>query len=193
MKSTLPNPPTEAFRPWNRPIFSEVSRLMSQQPPAFALESLKRVELVYRQQLVADPADMMARISLAWCLFMQALHRAGQESVLTELATASESEGGELGCAIQSILHEDADELLKECMRQTITVMQLSADPQDHTDVVKLQELIKLSGGGKAVSEAEAEGATILAQVTREILNERDSSPRRLRRIPTRRQHPQSS
>ena len=192
MKPIAPHLPNESSSLWDCLVNSEASRMMSHQPQAFSLESLKHVEHVYRQQLVADPGDMMARISLAWCLFMQALHRAGQESIVAELAVASEGQGEELNSAIRSILDEDADNLLKECMRQTITVMQLSSDPQDHTDAEKLQALIKLSGGGKAVSEAQAEGANILAEVTRQILNQGENSGKRLRRLPTRRHHPQS-
>jgi hypothetical protein len=160
---------------------------MSPSESAFSADALKRVEEVYRKQLAADPADTVARISLAWCLFMQALLRAGQESVLAALVDASEGKDEQLSRAIRTILEQNAAELLDDCLRQTMTVKQLSSDPDAHVSAERIQTLVQLSGRGDAVSAAEDEAARILNEVTREVLS-RQAPPRRsLKRRPTRR------
>jgi hypothetical protein len=157
---------------------------------AFNAEALKRVEQIYRKQLAADPADTVARISLAWCLFMQSLLRAGQESVLSALVDASEGQEEQLSQTIRTILEQNAAELLEDCLRQTMTVKQLSSDPEAQLSVEKIQALVQLSGGGEAVTAAEDQAARILNEVTREVLKGQEPPRRGLRRRPTRRPPP---
>jgi hypothetical protein len=126
------------------------------------VDALRRVERVYRARLIDEPTDMVARLSLAWCLFLQALHRAGEERALATV-TALElaetvSDGG-----------KRADDLLSDCLRQAITVMQLSPDPNDRTEIEKLHSLVKISGGGQAISEAEQQAKRILEDIAREM------------------------
>jgi hypothetical protein len=151
----------------------------------FHVETLKRVETVYRRQLQHDPADMVSRLSLAWCLFIQALHKAGQESALTTLGEPGDC------CSAPSAENpareQDAQQLLRDCLRQTIMIMQLSPDTRDQSDVRRLRALVKLSGAEQLLSEAEADATRLLQDVAAEIF--RDARPRRtgLKRMPARR------
>lgn len=151
---------------------------------AFEIDSLKRVEQVYRQRLTDDPADMRARTGLAWCLFMQALYQAGQERVLAALAedgTAPEA----LEEQFQAVPDTDSRDLLRDALRQTIAVSQLSGDPAAQSEVERLQDLVRLSGESQALSEAEEEASRILTEITRAILaDEPPPAPRPRRRRP---------
>jgi hypothetical protein len=153
---------------------------MSPEPSLLEVDSLKRVEHLYRTRLTSEPTDMIARVSLAWCLFMQALHRAGQESVLQQIVAAGETADPERRV---SDGREGSSDLLRDCLRQAIMVIQLSPDQGDREDVERLHALVKLSGGDRALSEASEEAARILTDMTREILAQPAQSPRRLRRL----------
>ncbi|MCC2669055.1 MAG: hypothetical protein K0Q72_1526 [Armatimonadetes bacterium] len=168
---------------------------MALESRVFNVDALWRVERMYRQRLTDEPGDMVARVSLAWCLFLQALHRAGEENALTGIDSALE----EAGIPITEMLElgEDdgeegraADRLLEDCLRQTVTVLQLSPDPRDRTDVERLQALIRLSGGEAAIADAEDQSRQILVQLTREMLNEGAASNRYRRVDGRRRQSP---
>ena len=147
----------------------------------FVPEALLRVEEVYRRRLDVEPSDMVARVSLAWCLFMRALHRAGQESVIQAITITGRTEPAE--DSSPPSIGTDAGSILKDCLHQTIAVLQLSGNPQDRTAVRRLQSLVRLSGGEKAVSDAEEEAARILYAVTREILEQTAPPRRRVRRV----------
>lgn len=151
------------------------------------VDALWRVERLYRQQLVAEPGDTMARVSLAWCLFMQALHRAGQEStapMLLELPVPPDT--GELD-PDPLARERDSAHLLQDCLRQTLAVLQLSPNPRDRTDVERLQALVKLSGGEALLADAEEQARRVLLQLTREMMEVDVASSRRYRRLPPRR------
>lgn len=154
---------------------------MNSDCPVFEPEALLRVEEVYRRQLDVEPSDMVARVSLAWCLFMRALHRAGQESVIQSITLSGRKESVESTPTPGAV--PDAGSILKDCLHQTIAVLQLSGNPQDRTDVRRLQSLVRLSGGEQAVSNAEEEAARILCAVTREILEQAAPPRRRVRRM----------
>ncbi|HZT41615.1 MAG TPA: hypothetical protein VFA07_05480 [Chthonomonadaceae bacterium] len=131
---------------------------------------MRRLENLYLKRLDEEPADMDARVGLAWCLFAQALYRAGQESVLTGVAAVGDGPApyrDSLPCILPE---KNARLLLKDCLRHALTVQQLSPNPQDQTDVEKIQALVKLAGASYLVLEAEDESDRILAEITREIL-----------------------
>ena len=151
---------------------------------SFEVESLERVERLYRSRLTTEPADMIARVSLAWCLFMQALHRAGQESMLREIVAAGAAVEPGRGAPAPACSGARSDDLLRDCLRQAIAVTQLSSAPEARDDVERLHTLVKLSGGDRALSEASEEAARILMDVTREILGSADGDPRQPRRLP---------
>jgi hypothetical protein len=144
---------------------------MNEQESVFEVSTLKRVEGVYRAHLQKEPDDMTARASLAWCLFMQSLHQAGQERALEGLRQDQNEESDEeLGSRIQTLLTEhNARFLLRDCLRQTVAVMQLSPDPQAHQEIEKLRSLVKLSGACHALCESEDDAASILTQLTEEM------------------------
>lgn len=152
---------------------------------ALNVDALWRVERIYRKQLAEEPANTVARVSLAWCLFMQALHRAGQESAVgpvLELALPAEPLAGEGASS-----DRDSAVLLQECLRQALAVLQLSPDPRDHSDVERLQALVKLTGGSEMLADAEEQSRRILAQLTREMMNTDAAHARRSRRPAMRR------
>lgn len=155
--------------------------------PAFPSDALKRVEAIYRRQLAEDPADPVARVSLAWCLFMQALLRAGQESVLEALVDATEGRRASFEETMRSVLDQNAADLLEDCLRQTMTVKQLTSDPEAQVSAERILSLVRLSGGGPALNAAEDRAARILNDVTREVLGQQQSRKGRLRRMPTNR------
>jgi hypothetical protein len=151
------------------------------------VDALWRVERIYRKQLVEEPGDTVARVSLAWCLFMQALHRAGQESTTPALL--------ELPVSLDAVELEpdprarerDSAHLLEDCLRQTLAVLQLSPNPRDRTDVERLQALVKLSGGEALLADAEEQARRVLLQLTREMMDGDAASARPYRRAPQRR------
>ncbi len=132
------------------------------------IEALRRSEDIYRARLANEPGDTSARVKLAWCLFMQALYRAGQESVLGALVSAPEESAAQQSW-VQAVMNQGAAELFSECLRQTSTVLQLSPSAGERHDMERLQDLAKLSGAGQAVLEAEEEAARILGELLREL------------------------
>lgn len=162
--------------------------IMACEDRAVKVDSLWRVERIYRKQLIEEPGDTVARVSLAWCLFMQALHRAGQESTATPLLDVTIPPDTVESEPESDALHRDSAHLLQECLRQAIAVIQLSPNPRDHSDVERLQSLIKLSGGEALLADAEEQARRILTQLTRELMDVDSAPTRRFRRTPQRRQ-----
>ena len=143
---------------------------MKQEQGAIAMASLKRAEHIYRTRLANDPDDSNARIKLAWCLFMQALYRAGQESMLNALVSPGSDEPSEVFVRSRCIWDQDAEDLIHECLNQTGTVMQLSSDPLHRTDALRLQALVKLSGGDLAVAQSRENSSRILSEFLHDVL-----------------------
>jgi hypothetical protein len=136
---------------------------MSVPAPVFDRHYLERAEHTYRQQLIAHPEDTELRVRLAWCLFMQALHQAGQETARGADATALES-------ALDPLCERSSHALLKDCLQQTYTVMHVSIRSGDRPDVEKIQELVRLSGRQNLLIQAQDRAAYILARLTGEML-----------------------
>ncbi len=142
---------------------------------AIKIEALRRAEFLYRDTLVADPADTGTRLRLAWCLFVQAMHQAGRESILETITC--DSEGADLlPGVIQSIQETDVDHLLQDCLRQTTTVMQLSRRPHERTDVEMLQMLVKLAGAEQWADDADKEAHLRLRDITKALILDTDLS-----------------
>jgi hypothetical protein len=144
------------------------------QQPVFDIDSLRRLEGVYNARLAHDPGDHVARMHLAWCLFMQALHESGQQSVIVALFSPDDELDERTMKRIRSVLDRDARRMLRECVRHSVTVMQLSTDPRDKRDAQNLQSLVRLTGGFPTIEEAEGNGSRILKSVARELLNPQD-------------------
>lgn len=151
------------------------------------VDTLWRVERIYRKQLQEEPGDTVARVSLAWCLFMQALHRAGQESTVSPLLEVTCSHDHP-EVEVETEVHErDSAHLLQECLRQTVAVLQLSPNPRDHSDVERLQTLVKLSGGESLLADTEDQARRVITRLAHELLEGDTAHPRRFRRVPQRR------
>jgi len=157
---------------------------MSERQPTLDVEALKRVEVIYRNRLEDEPGDMVARVSLAWCLFMRAFFQAGRESAVAVLTPQGKTADPQITHTVESVLDSNARQLLRECLRQTVTVMQLSPNPQDHLYVEKLQSLVRLSGHEDVVSEANDDAMRILTEITHEMLMDRFTTEKRPRRFP---------
>lgn len=137
---------------------------------AIEMTTLKRSEQIYRTRLANDPNDSEVRIKLAWCLFMQALYRAGQESMLSALVATSMDEPREKQLHPKCVWDQDAQDLIRDCLCQSSTVIQLSANPRHRTDAQRLQALVRLSGCELAVSQAREKSSRLLSEVLQEIL-----------------------
>lgn len=145
------------------------------------VDALKQIEGLNRKRLAAEPADLVARARLAWCLFMQALYQAGLDAeVLSRVPTPADTSPARAAGRTQ-----EAERLLRECARQTVTVRLLSPDPREQSDMEKLQSLVRLSGAGPELAAAEEDGTRIMAEVTTEILRDRNPYVERLQRLPT--------
>jgi hypothetical protein len=149
---------------------------MGCETPGVNVDSLWRVERIYRNRLADEPTDMVARSGLAWCLFLQALHRAGEESSLEAIVTAA---GGVLnGCT-----HDrDSRSLLRDSLLNAATVLQLSTGGRERLDVERLQTLVELSGGIAELTAARDNARDILGQIALELETGPNRSPRRRRR-----------
>ena len=134
------------------------------------MASLKRAETIYRSRLVNTPENTETRIKLAWCLFMQALYRAGQESMLAALISNDEDNQSDLSQRSKFIWDQDAGELINDCLQQTSTVLQLSASSKERLDANRLQSLVKMSGGEQAVAQAREASSRLLGEVLQELL-----------------------
>jgi hypothetical protein len=143
--------------------------VLGQQNGAIKIEALRRAECSYRDTLVTDPADTGTRLRLAWCLFVQAVHQAGRESIL-EAITRDGERSDLLPGVIRSIQETDVDHLLQDCLRQTTTVMQLSRRPHERTDVEMLQMLVKLAGAEKWAADADKEALMRLRDITKALV-----------------------
>lgn len=158
---------------------------MRSSEPAFHSDALKRVEAVYRRQLTQDPADAVARVGLAWCLFMLALLQAGQESVVEALLDPTAGEHPPVEETAPAALGPNAAELLEDCLRQTLTVKQLTSNAEARVSAERILSLVRLSGGGRALGAAEERAARVLNDVAREVLEQDPPRRGRLRRRPT--------
>lgn len=146
------------------------------------LEALLQVETSCRSRLAAEPADVAARKKLAWCLFLLALHQAGQETLVP--MGPCEVEAGSGGTP--RIAPRDARQLLRECLRQTVAVRQLTTDSQDLQEIERLQSLVRLSGGEAELTAAEMEARAAFAKMAEELLQftpRRQPARRRARRL----------
>lgn len=147
------------------------------------IDHLRGEERGHRKRVDHEPLDLDARMNLAWCLFVQAMHQAGGETLLDSLrekgavadfSAASPRFGG------------DSRHLLRECLKQMCAVCELSRDPTDLADVERLRYLVTISGAEKALREADDEAARWLAEMAQAIVAgpivERSVRPRRIPR-----------
>jgi len=148
-------------------------------------QALRQAEEAYRKRLLREPTDVEARLRLAWCLFLLSLHQSGRQSVVKELLAAGGESGATITDRLQTLLNQDSDELLRDCLRQLSAVTRLSDRVQDQRDAEQLNALVRLSGGEQAACEVEAEAINTLAELARELRTQKPFRTTRLRRRPS--------
>jgi hypothetical protein len=132
------------------------------------IKTLQQNESRYQLAIMEDPTNLETRLDLAWCLFMHALHEAGRENLQAALVDADlDADRAEVYREI-GLYEQKAYQLLKGCLKETFTVLQLS--PQTPQEVAKLHTLIRLSGADKAFTEAEDEAMRILGRLSQDIV-----------------------
>ena len=139
--------------------------------------------------LQEKPDDTHVRLNLAWCLAMQACFEAGREAAQTTFVRAVANGDAAARPYIEEAGHVPAASccssrpLLNHSLRQAVTVMQLTINPQERAEVTRLRTLVSVAGGEQAIIEANAWGGHILANLTQAIQNAPDAgrAPRRKR------------
>jgi hypothetical protein len=140
-------------------------------PGHIELSALQRAEENYRNLLVEQPDNLAMRTGLAWCLFMQALHQSGQETVIHAELRERQAEFPPRNVAMKVMTERNARVLLRDCLEQTCIVINLSANKEDNLEVMKLQTLVKLSGLTSEVELSEAQSMRRLDELTWAIKN----------------------
>ena len=135
------------------------------------------LESSYRDDLIRDPSDTRARLRLSWCLFVQAVHAAGRESLLKEMSETDRDLSERLPQFLLSLSGDQVDGLLRDCLRQTTAVMHLSRDQSERSDVEVLHTLIKLAGAEHCAVGQAREADLCLYELTRAIVMD-SSGPR---------------
>lgn len=125
------------------------------------------MEEVYRARLRKDPCDTLARARLAWCLFLQSLHKAGQESIIQSLSQGLPQVDTTGLRAVQG--GPEAQELLDECLRHTETVLHLTMPGEQRFEMERLLGLARLTLGDTAFSAAEQKAHQILDSLIRDL------------------------
>lgn len=159
---------------------------MSPIPAVVDIDALGRLEADCRERLRLAPDDVRVRADLAWCLFAQAVHTAGEERLLKMLGDEA-GQRPRRGNRSGSLADRDAEDILHECLYQAATVSQLCPQTEGQSEILRLQSLVQSSGGSEAVAQAEDQARRILASIARDMLAEEtdpggDASAPRLRR-----------
>lgn len=148
-----------------------------------SIDMIKVQERGYRRRVDHEPMDICARVNLAWCLLLEAMHQAGRENLLAVLrergAVADIPNDG--GFRLDS----DAQNLLRECLKQMCAVCELTRDPRDIAEVERMRYLVTISGAEAALREADDEAARWLMEMAKAILSATPVEPvHRYRRVP---------
>jgi hypothetical protein len=141
------------------------------------LDAIRRVERIYRARLRSDPADTLARVRLAWCLFAQALHEAGRESAFAALQQAQISRPDPLEQPNVSVQKRDSTSILDDSLRQTYTALHLSASKRVRQDAMEILALARIVSGDASLGRAEKWADDILEAIMAEVIQAARSSP----------------
>jgi hypothetical protein len=133
------------------------------------LDAIRRVEQVYRGRLRADPSDTLARVRLAWCLFAQAMHEAGQESVYEALRSRQPPTAKELEELGLPSSERGATSLLDDCLRQSYAALHLTASKREQEGAEELQALARLVSGEAPLARAEGWANDIVTALTADL------------------------
>lgn|GEM_PF-4592787 len=140
--------------------------------------------------LARRPDDYGARMQMAWCLFLQAIHREGQESVINKIAPLYPKEIIKLTGDAAVRFHRESRWLFAESLKHSYAVSKLSSNPKFLQEAERLKELVKISAGEEMIMDVEDSSAVAISHLTKEISrrpeHRRCSSHRPLRRLPKR-------
>jgi hypothetical protein len=137
-------------------------------------EALSRLEQVCRDMVLRDPCDTLARARLAWCLFLQGVHQAGQESILEGLV--GETDAPVLSGGLPPA-NREAHQLLDECLRQTETVLHLALSGRERSEMEHLRYLTRLCVGDQPVAAAELKLQRILQRLLQDVCRASEVEP----------------
>ena len=135
-----------------------------------SLTALRRSEAVQRARLANEPGDGAARLKLAWSLFVKALFRAGQESMVLGLFAADDRSPQD-GSRMKQIWDEDSGQLIDACLREALTAREFSVDPDEQIEIVRLLSLLKMIGAPGADLDSIGKAGRIHQSVLREIMD----------------------
>jgi hypothetical protein len=139
-------------------------------PKSINTADLQRAEHSYREQLRSQPDDMGLRLSLAWCLFVQALHQSGHESAFGNYAVAyCRAPAADIN-STPSKADRSADALLRDCLQQTYTIKHLSMQEDERLEVARLHALVEMAGAQDLSIGAEEQSLQRLANLAREAM-----------------------
>ena len=138
------------------------------QPTVINMSALRNAEKRYRKSLQTHPDNTSTRLNLAWCLFMQAVHRSGQETVLSNLTEPSTDL---LKLIANSGPDRDADALVKEFLSHICIAKNLCVENDDVVEATRLHSLVNLSGLQDAVRRAEEVSLEGIYDLSWEILH----------------------
>jgi hypothetical protein len=141
---------------------------MDRSNATFSIERLKTEERGHRSRVDREPLDMHSRMSLAWCLFIQAMHQAGRENLLSVLRESGAVD--EMPREKTLRLDRDAQHLLRECLKQLCAVCELSRNPNDLSEVERLRYLVTASGAEAALRETDDEASRWMAEMARAVV-----------------------
>jgi len=138
--------------------------------PYFDSADLERAENIHRVQLRSRPEDTALRLSLAWCLLVQAIHRSGQETVLAYSARTRGSVPPADTATAAGTAQRSAHALFKDSLFHTVTVQHMSLLEEDQLEVARLHSLVALAGAQELSNEAEAQSVQRLAALARAVM-----------------------
>ena len=137
-------------------------------PTTIDLASLQRAEDRFRKKLQSQPDNTSTRLNLAWCLFMQAEHCSGKESVLP---LASEHLPDALNPDVNTESHRNSQSLLHEFLGHICIAKNLCIHKSDFMDASRLQTLVNLSGLQDAARQVEDQSTERLYRLSWEIMH----------------------
>lgn len=136
----------------------------------FDFDAVSQIEAAFRKQLERRPEDCVLRLRLAWFLLLEAAHQAGLDDLGFAVVGLTDEGTTRKSSAIKDRSQRARTaRLLRESLKQAVTVRQLSADPKVLLLAEHLCMLAKDAGAACAVARAEADVDRVLKELTRVV------------------------
>jgi hypothetical protein len=123
------------------------------------IQSLLELEKNHLMLLEQNPDDPELRISLAWCLLLEALHRAGQEYASDPKFIPPASS------------YRNSSELFRECLKQANTASDINPNSVVQEHLNQLEILVRMSNGEAVVETAADEQEQKTKKLVKDITN----------------------